>query len=114
MENTNDGHIIKDESVYYITVLNGIAKCTYEKDTNTLVISNIEVDENHRKAGTGQKLLDLCINLSHTLNCESITLLVDKNNKFVLNWYIKNKFRVICNSCIENLIILNRNNTSNN
>lgn len=62
----------------------------------SIIYENVElnyilVDEHFRKKGIGQKLLDNC--LKHVK--ESITLEVSVNNKEAINFYIKNKFKIV-------------------
>lgn len=58
----------------------------YNDDKETIYLSNVFVDEEHREQGLGNSILNAADNIAKKLNAKTICLKV-KRNSFVHEWY---------------------------
>ena len=67
----------------------------YDDDKKTIYLSNVFVDEEHRREGFGNSILNVADKIAKKMNADSICLKV-KRESFVHEWYKRYGYSDLC------------------
>lgn len=92
VEVDNSHHILF--IAYHNNEFCGTVRCEC-KDRRSAYMYVLYVSPDHRCFGIAIRLVESCLKEAKKLNCESLTLEVNKNNRVAMQLYRKLKFRIV-------------------